>query len=432
MAADAGADVGQALSDTIYALSSGAPPAAIAVVRISGPDADAALEALAGRLPEPRRAALRPLRRDGELLDHALVLRFPGPASATGEDLAELHLHGGRAVVAAVLAALAAVPGLRAAEPGEFTRRAFRNGRIDLAEAEGLADLLGAETETQRRAALALAGGGLSRQVESWQARLLAAAADVEARLDFDDEADVAGQGAGTAGALAADLADEIEAWLARPSAERLRDGVRVAIAGPPNAGKSSLLNALVGREVAIVTKIAGTTRDLIEAPVAIGGIPFLLIDTAGLRDSEDPVEAIGVERARRSAAAADILLWLGPPDEAPPHAVRVHAKSDLGPGEGDVQLSAVTGAGLAALAAMLVDKARKLLPAEGEVALNARHRAALSEALNHLREAVSADDLLIAAEALRLARAALDRVTGRAGVEDMLDALFGRFCIGK
>ncbi|MFN3943600.1 MAG: tRNA uridine-5-carboxymethylaminomethyl(34) synthesis GTPase MnmE [Allosphingosinicella sp.] len=420
------------MSDTIYALSSGAPPAAIAVVRISGPDADAALEALAGRLPEPRRAALRPLRRDGELLDHALVLRFPGPASATGEDLAELHLHGGRAVVAAVLAALAAVPGLRAAEPGEFTRRAFRNGRIDLAEAEGLADLLGAETETQRRAALALAGGGLSRQVESWQARLLAAAADVEARLDFDDEADVAGQGAGTAGALAADLADEIEAWLARPSAERLRDGVRVAIAGPPNAGKSSLLNALVGREVAIVTKIAGTTRDLIEAPVAIGGIPFLLIDTAGLRDSEDPVEAIGVERARRSAAAADILLWLGPPDEAPPHAVRVHAKSDLGPGEGDVQLSAVTGAGLAALAAMLVDKARKLLPAEGEVALNARHRAALSEALNHLREAVSADDLLIAAEALRLARAALDRVTGRAGVEDMLDALFGRFCIGK
>jgi tRNA modification GTPase len=432
VAADAGADVGQELSDTIYALSSGAAPAAIAVVRISGPRADAALEALAGRLPEPRRAAVASLRHDGQMLDRALVLRFPGPGSATGEDLAELHLHGGRAVVSAVLTALAAMPGLREAEPGEFTRRAFDNGQIDLAEAEGLADLLEAETETQRRAALAMAGGALSRQVEDWQARLLAAAAEVEARLDFDDEADVQRLGKSEANDAVAALADELGAWLERPAAERLRDGVRVAIAGPPNAGKSSLLNVLVGREAAIVTAVAGTTRDLIEAPVAIKGIPFLLIDTAGLRDSADPVEAIGVERARSSAAAADILLWLGPPEEAPPRAIRVHAKADLGPGEGDISVSAATGAGLSELADLLVKQARRLLPAEGEVALNARHRAALTEALAHLGEGAAAGDLLVTAEALRLARAALDRITGRAGVEDMLDALFGRFCIGK
>jgi tRNA modification GTPase len=430
VAADAGADVGQALSDTIYALSSGAPPAAIAVVRVSGSRADAALAALAGKLPEPRRPTLASLRRDNQLLDKALVIRFQGPRSVTGEDLVELHLHGGRAVVAGVLEALAGLPGLREAAPGEFTRRAFENGRIDLAEAEGLADLLEAETAGQRRAALALAAGALSRQVENWQARLLGAAAAVEAQLDFDDEGDVPSSGIGTKeiGTLAA----ELDKWLARPTAERLREGLRVAVAGPPNAGKSSLVNALVGREAAIVTDIPGTTRDLVEAPVSIAGIPFVLTDTAGLRDSDDIVEALGIARARQSMAVADILLWLGPSAEAPPGAVQVHAKADLGPGEGGVSVSSITGAGLAELAHLLVERARTLLPPEGEVALNVRHRAALVEGLAHLREAAGASDPLIAAEALRLARNALDRITGKAGVEHMLDALFGRFCIGK
>ena len=421
------------LSDTIYALSSGAPPAAIAVVRISGPKADAALEALAGTLPEPRRATLAALRADGEVLDNALISRFPGPHSATGEDVAELHLHGGRAVVAGVLAALAGIEGLRAAEPGEFTRRAFENGRIDLAEAEGLADLLEAETDSQRRAALALAGGALSRQVADWQTALLALAAQLEAALDFSDEDDVAPLPADFAAQLGA-LRGELAGWLARPPIERLKDGIRVVIAGPPNAGKSSLLNALVGREAAIVTAIPGTTRDLIEAPVALGGAPFLLVDTAGLRDSAEPVESIGVARARASAEAADLLLWLGPPDKAPANAILVHSKSDLGPpsGAAEIAVSAKTGAGLDALTRILIQHSAKLLPAEGEVALNRRHRTALEEALGGLGEAETTSDLLIAAEALRRARVSLDRITGRAGVEEMLDALFGRFCVGK
>jgi tRNA modification GTPase len=423
-------------ADTIFALSSGSPPAAVAVVRISGPRADAALEALAGRLPEPRRASVARLAWRGERLDEALVLRFADPASATGEDVAELHLHGGRAVVAAVLAALGEIDGLRAAEPGEFTRRAFENGRIDLAEAEGLADLLQAETETQRRAAQALAGGALSRLVEAWQARLLGQAAALEAVLDFSDEGEVGEEWPpGWAEGVAA-LAAEMEAALARPAAERLRDGLRVVIAGPPNAGKSSLLNWLAGRQAAITSAIAGTTRDLVEAPTAIGGTPFLLVDTAGLRDSGDEVEAIGVGRARASMDAADLILWLGDPAEAPARArtILVQSKIDFvtAQREADVRVSAETGEGMDALVALLIARARDLLPGEGEVALNARHRAAITTAAGQLREAEGSQDLLIAAECLRQARVALDRVTGRAGVEDMLDALFGRFCIGK
>lgn len=422
------------LTDTIYALSSGPPPAAVAVIRISGPQANGALLALTGALPEPRMAKLARLRFEGELLDTAIVLRFAGPASQTGEDAVELQLHGGRSVVAAVLAALGRIEGLRLAEPGEFTRRAFENGRIDLAEAEGLADLIEAETESQRRAALALAGGRLSRQVAEWQATLVALAARVEAALDFADEGDV-DVAPDDFGAPIEALAAEISGWLQRPAAERLRDGVRVVIAGPPNSGKSTLINALVGREAAITSEIAGTTRDVIEAPVAIGGVPFLLTDTAGLRDSDDRIEAIGVARARAALEAADLVLWLGDPAEAQDRTrtIRVHPKSDLAPpaAAADLAVSAVTGAGMKALIRLLLDRAGALLPVEGEVALNARHRAALAESLESLRGG-SSPDLLIVAESLREARAVLDRVTGQAGVEDMLDALFGRFCIGK
>jgi tRNA modification GTPase len=419
-------------ADTIYALSSGAPPAAVAVVRISGPVAFKALAALAGPLPPPRELRLAALRDGGEMLDRALIVAFPGPASATGEDVAELHLHGGRSVVAGLLAALGRIAGLRAAAPGEFTRRAFANGRIDLAEAEGLADLIEAETAAQRRAALALAGGGLSRQVEAWRTQLLGLAAEVEAALDFSDEDDVAPLRADFGAALAA-LQAELEAWLARPPAERLKDGIQIVIAGPPNVGKSSLLNALIGRDAAITSPLPGTTRDLIEAPIALGGVPFLLIDTAGLRDSDDAIEAIGVARARGSLAAADLILWLGPPAEAPPGAIRVHAKADLGGHVAgtDLSVSATTGAGLDDLSRLLIRRSAQLLPGEGEVAVNARHRAALTELRDGLAEAHHVD-LIVAAEALRRARTALDRITGRAGVQDMLDTLFGRFCVGK
>ena len=424
--------------DTIFALSSGQPPAAIAVVRVSGPSADRALATLAASLPPPRRASLAVLRHGDDVLDRALVLRFPGPNSATGEDLVELHLHGGRAVVAAVLAALGELEGLRPAVPGEFTRRAFAHGRIDLAEAEGLADLLAAETQSQRRAAQALAGGALSSAVEQWQRRLLHLAAALEALLDFSDEADV-GE-ALPAGWMAqlAKLVEEIEELLSRPPSERLRDGVRVVIGGPPNAGKSSLLNVLAGREAAITSPIPGTTRDLVEAPTAIAGAPIVLIDTAGLRVGTDQVETIGIERARNSLAAADLIIWLGAAGDCPDRdrSIVVRAKADLQPclptDQADVAVSSTTGEGIADLLHEMGSRIRDLLPREGELALNARHRQALATAVEYLSEAGGSEDPLIAAECLRQARLALDRVTGRAGVEDMLDALFGQFCIGK
>ena len=426
---------------TIFAQSSGAAPSAIGVVRVSGPQAGAALTALAGRLPPPRRASLASLRDGvGAMLDQALVLWFPGPNTATGEDLAELHCHGGRAVIAAVEAALAALPGLRPAEPGEFTRRAFANGRIDLAEAEGLADLLSAETELQRAAALANAGGALSRQVEDWRSRVLVLSAEVEGVLDFSDEEDAAGLPecfTWNIGALAQELAD----WLTRPRSERLGEGFRVVLAGPPNAGKSTLFNALIESEAAITSPIAGTTRDVIERSVAIGGAAFTFVDTAGLRGAEeiassDQIEAIGIDRARGELARADLVLWLGAPGEGSADAWEIAAQADR---DGFVPkpaarfaVSAVTGAGLSDLKLALVDAARARLPKPGEAALNARQHARLTEAAEALAAARNLADPLLIAEELRRARLAFDRLIGRATTEDMLDTLFGRFCIGK
>ena len=424
------------MNDTIFAVSSGGPPAAIAVMRISGLDADAALRALTTiALPEPRYAALRRLSANGEQLDSAIAIRFPGPNSATGEDLVELHLHGGRATIAAVSAALTQIPGLRPAEPGEFTRRAFENGRLDLSAAEGLSDLLAAETEHQRRSALALASGGLSRIVEGLRGELLAASARVEAAIDFAEEDDVSPwpERAAVLGAMVA----RIDALLANPPAERLRNGVRIAIAGPPNAGKSTLINVLVSRDAAITSPIAGTTRDLIEVPVQLDGLPLVFIDTAGLRDeTDDSIEAIGISRAEAVVASSDLLLWLGDPDQAPHRAgvIAIRAKADLSaaPDDPRIAVSAMTGVGMIELTQAIVTAAKALLPPIDAIALNMRQRACLVDLMAHVRAAAEIHDLILSAERLRLARLAIDGLTGRAGVEDMLDALFGTFCIGK
>src|SRR5580704_6643557 len=299
---------------TIFALSSGRPPAAIAVVRLSGPNARVALEKLTGRLPEPRKAALVRVRdpESGETIDEALALWFPAPHSETGEDVAELQLHGGHAVVAGVLDAIGRIEGCRPAEAGEFTRRAFENGRLDLTAVEGLADLIAAETQAQRRQAYRQLKGLIGDRAEVWRRRLIEALALVEARIDFSDEADVPEDLIGPALKAAQHLRDEIAATLADGRrGERLRDGLVVAIAGPPNAGKSTLFNRLARREAAIVSPYAGTTRDIIEVHFDLDGYPVTLLDTAGIRDSEEPVEQEGVRRARERAAAADLVLWV-------------------------------------------------------------------------------------------------------------------------
>ena len=423
--------------DTIFAISSGARPAAIAIMRLSGRAAIDAAKQLAGDLPVARTASVRALRLpDGTLLDRALVLVFPGPASATGEDLVELHLHGGRAVVAVVEDALAEIAGLRRADPGEFTRRALMNGRIDLTQAEGLGDLLMAETEGQRRLALMAAEGGIRRRIEGWADRVVALAAEVEAALDFADEDDV-----GTVGidlATAAALASEIDKVLGEPQTERMRDGIRVAIAGPPNSGKSTLLNVLVDREAAIVAPIAGTTRDVIEVPVSRQGIAYVFLDTAGLRDvAGDAVEAIGMERARRAAAMADIVLWLGDDPPPQPEALWLHSRSDeqdrstMPPGK-LLAFSAQENQGLSALWGLLERTARLLLPKIDGIAFNERQRQLLQTCSTALGAAGAGGDLLIVAEELRHALQALHAITGRTDTEAVLDSIFARFCIGK
>ena len=340
-------------------------------------------------------------------------------------------------MVRSILDALLSQPGIRAAEPGEFTRRAFANGRIDLTEAEGLADLLEAETEYQRRAALCSADGGVRRLIERWRERVVTLSARAEAAIDYVDDEEETGTDVTALATEAAALAVEFDQWLGKPRVEVLRQGIRVVAAGPPNAGKSSLINALSHSERAIVTDIAGTTRDVIEVPLAIRGIPFVLIDTAGLRAGRDVVERIGIERAEAEMARADILLWLGEAAEAPHHrhVIRIHPRVDL-PGRGDgpegsIGTSVATEQGLDQLIGTLIDRAQEILPGEGEMALNRRQAIELKSASIALQQA-KGSELVILADSVRQAREALDRITGSAGVDDMLDALFGRFCLGK
>jgi tRNA modification GTPase len=365
------------------------------------------------------------------LIDQALVLRFDAPSSSTGENIVEYQCHGGRATVDALIEALLTQPGVRLAEPGEFTRRALANGRIDLTEAEGLAELLMAETELQRRSAMARAGGALRKELEAWRDRMLELSAQAEVAIDYADEDE---------GAMAPDLtsailqlASEMRRLLDAPRVEPLRDGIRVVVSGPTNAGKSSLVNALVQGEKAIVTHIPGTTRDIIEVPIAIEGIPFVLVDTAGLRESDDVVESIGIGRARSEAERADLLLWLGGGD-APDHRnlIRITSKADLGTAGEGMRVSSVTGEGLEALTRVLIERAMELIPKGDQLALDRRQHELLEEAQAALARGAELDDSVLVAEELRNARLAIDRISGRAGVEDLLDALFGRFCLGK
>jgi tRNA modification GTPase len=443
-------------ADTIFAPATAPRRAAIAVVRLSGPAAAAVLAKLCGRVPPPRRASLvRIADAAGETIDDAIALFFPAPASLTGEDVVELQLHGGRAVTAAVLERLAAEPGLRPAEPGEFTRRAFLNGKLDLTEAEGLADLIDAETAAQRKQALRQMEGALGRLYEDWRKRLLRAQALIEAEIDFPEEGLPAGLLAATRAETRA-IAREIRAHLADGRrGERLREGVAVAIVGPPNAGKSSLMNALARRDVAITAATAGTTRDVVEAALDLGGYPVLLADTAGLREAADAIEEEGVRRARVRAAAADLKLVLVDatrPEEAAaaaPLAARdaivVANKIDLlarpedaawadrlgrGPAS---RVSVVTGEGMPALLQRLGDQiAARLAPGPAALITRTRHRAALETAVAALARSETAGLAELAAEELRTAVQAIGRITGRVAVEDLLDVIFREFCIGK
>lgn len=441
-----------ARDDTIYALSSGRLPAAIAVMRISGPRARFGLETLIGKVPEPRRAAYALVRdpKTDELIDDALALWFPGPKSETGEDTVELHLHGGRAIVAAVFRALEHLDGFRPAVAGEFTRRALYHGKLDLAAVEGLGDLVAAETEAQRRQALAQFRGALSGKVEAWRKRLVAALANLEAAIDFVDEGDVPEDLLTPAVASARELAEEIRmALLDAERGERLREGFVVALAGPPNVGKSTLLNRLAQRDVAIVTDIPGTTRDPIEVALDLGGVPVVLVDTAGVRETSDRVEAEGVRRALERAAHADLVLWLveaGDPNPPPaPSARRVQAvrtKADLVDSGTQRQLSASDSICISAAENTGIDSLLKFLTAEAEalagepaVVTHARQRHALTEAAERIEAGIAIgqpgkEELV--AEELRLAARALGRVTGRVDVEDVLDLVFRNFCIGK
>ncbi len=424
--------------DTVFALASGAGRAAIAILRISGPDSAAALTALCGSPPIPRRAVVRALRdAEGGLLDRAMVLWLPGPGSYTGEDSAELHVHAGRAVIDAVADALAAL-GLRPAEPGEFTRRAFLNGKLDLVSAEAVHDLVAAETDAQRRQALRQLEGALGDLYRDWSDRLRSALARQEALIDFPDE-DLPPEVEADLLASVRSLRSEIEAHLDdRHRGEKLREGLCFAITGAPNVGKSSLINALTEREVAIVSATPGTTRDAIETRIVFGGVPVTLVDTAGLRDTADPIEAEGVRRARSRASDADLVLTVieaGAPIHRDTGGLLVANKSDLFPERrpGVVAVSALTGAGLPELRARLAAEATALTQSGGPPPLTrARHRTALAAAARWLGDAEDAPEPELRGEAMRLALRALGTITGQVGVEDILDSIFRQFCIGK
>ena len=434
---------------TIYAPATGPGRAAIAIIRISGPSTEAALTALLGKPPPPQRSArLMAIRRpsSGERIDRALVLFFAAPRSFTGEPMAELHITGGRATLAATLAALAEAPGLRPAEPGEFALRAFENGKLDLAEVEGLADLVDAQTEAQRRQAQRIAGGALSRASEAIRGHILEAMAMVEAEIDFSDQDDVdpGALAAARRHARAAALAID-EALKGASAGERLRDGFRVVIAGPPNVGKSTLMNALARRDVAIVSATPGTTRDVLEVALDLRGFPVLLVDTAGIRAAEDAVEREGIARALLRIEDADLTLWLQAPNgekaEPPAQArqlLHVRTKSDLAPAEAGpeaIRISALAGLGLEELLDAIADIAEESMGgAEPALLTQERHRLVFLDAERALRRALnpanSAAELI--GEDLRLAARALERIAGRIDVEDVLGQIFARLCIGK
>lgn len=425
--------------DTIFALSSGAPPAGIAIIRVSGPAADDVAAALAGEpLPPFRYAALRTSRTvEGEVIDRGLLLRFPAGGSVTGEAMVEFHVHGGRAVVAKMLAELGRIAGLRLAEPGEFTRRALLGGRLSLVEAEALGDLLHAETEQERRAAVSADEGMFGERLDRWRGRLITLSARAEQLVDHSDN-EILPLGAdqqlrADAAALAADMA----AVIARPTRDSLREGLTVALGGPPNAGKSSLLNALAGRSVALVSDRPGTTRDLIEAQIMLGGKRVRIVDTAGLRESSDPVEQMGVELAVRSAGEADLLIWLGdapaPPRGGPTLAIRSRCdRPERRADDGRLGVSSVTGEGLDALADWIAGIRTSIDCSEPTDLLNARQSEAVDSVRAELAHAAVQPDLVLLAEHLRLARRALNGVATPADLASVMDQLFGEFCLGK
>lgn len=433
--------------DTIYALSSGALPSGVAVIRISGPQAETVLRSLASRNPAPRKAILDSIRsRNGSLIDRGLVLWFPGPASFTGEDSVELHLHGGRAVVDRMLLELSEFEGVRLAEAGEFSRRAFINGKLDLTEAEGLADLIASETEAQRVLALSQASGALKTLYDGWQARLLHARAMIEAEIDFVDEEDVPGSVADQVWFDMSALGQELRGHIdGARRAEAVREGFRIALVGAPNAGKSSLINALAGSEVAIVSSQPGTTRDVVETRLSLGGRLVVIADTAGLRDTSDFIEAEGVKRALERARDADLVLhlsddghWEDLPDTTGSAVWRIASKCDLGDSGGSSDVISVTvnqPNGLSALIDSLQKHLRDVLGKDVTgLPTRQRHLDRLKRALVEIDAAVAQEQLALElrAEYLRAAAFNLGCITGQHDVEDMLGVIFSEFCIGK